>query len=334
MAEPLRIAVLSRWHVHADEYAKAVNDHPDARVAAVWDENPERGRKWAGELGVEFVADYAALLARRDIDGVVVTSPTDMHRELIVGAARAGKHVFTEKVLATTLDDAHAIADAVRASSIHFTISFPRRTIGPLLHAKAMLDDGRSANRRCCAFASRTTARLRTGCRRISSTPCVRRRRDDRSRRARHVSVALVARQRRVRCTSIFNSVTGRAVEDNAVSVIEFENNAVAINETSFVSWGGAYSVEIDGTQGGFADVEPTQRPHAHRTTTRRGSRPICRRTKRCRFRAGSTAFAAPAPPTSAWASTKRCELSEMMHAAYRSHRERRFDRLRNALEK
>ena len=44
MTEPLRIAVLSRWHVHADEYAKAVNDHPDAQVAAVWDENPERGR--------------------------------------------------------------------------------------------------------------------------------------------------------------------------------------------------------------------------------------------------------------------------------------------------
>ena len=101
---------------------------------------PERGRKWAGELGVEFVADYPTLLARRDIDGVVVTSPTDRHLELIVGAAQAGKHVFTEKVLATRLDDAYAIASAVRDSSIRFTISFPRRTIAPLVHAKAMLD--------------------------------------------------------------------------------------------------------------------------------------------------------------------------------------------------
>ena len=79
-------------------------------VAAVWDEDPARGEQWARELGVDFIADYATLLARSDIDGVVVTSPTNRHRDLIVGAAQAGKHVFTEKVLATRLADAHAIA--------------------------------------------------------------------------------------------------------------------------------------------------------------------------------------------------------------------------------
>ena len=69
-----------------------MTDHPDAKVAAVWDENADRGRKWAGQLGVDFIDDYATLLARSDIDGVVVRSPTDRHRELIVGAAKAGKH--------------------------------------------------------------------------------------------------------------------------------------------------------------------------------------------------------------------------------------------------
>ncbi len=182
--------------MHADEYAKAVNDSSVARVIAIWDENPKRGAKWAGELGAEFVADYSALLARRDIDGVVVTSPTDMHRELIVGAARAGKHIFTEKVLATTLTDARAIADAVRASSIRFTISFPRRTIGPLLLAKAMVDDGRLGEPTLLRIRIAHDGALRElAAGTFLRSRAMRRRRDDRPRRARYVLVALVARK-------------------------------------------------------------------------------------------------------------------------------------------
>ncbi len=330
MTEPLRVAMLSRWHVHADEYAKAVNDHPDARVAAVWDENPERGREWAGQLGVEFIADYPALVARHDIDGVVVTSPTDRHRELIVGAAKAGKHVFTEKVLATRIEDAYAIAAAVRDSSIRFTISFPRRTIAPLVHARAMLDSG--------ALGDVTLLRIRIshdGALRnwlpehfFDPVACGGGAMIDLGAHGMYLSRWLLGKPRR--CTSIFNSVTGRVVEDNAVSVIEFENDAVAINETSFVSWGGAYSVEIDGSRGGFQMSSP----------------------RNVRTRSGDDKAWRPAelPPDEAmpiprWIASvngggpahfgmgidEAVELSEMMHAAYRSHRERRtvdFDQL------
>ena len=132
------------------------------------------------------------------------------------------------------------------------------------------------------------------------------------------------------RCTSIFNSVTHRAVEDNAVSVIEFENDAVAINETSFVSWGGAYSVEIDGTRGGFQMSSPRN------VRTRSGDDKA--------WRAAELPQDEPMPIPRWIASIdgsgvadfgmgidEAVQLSEMMHAAYRSHRERRtvdFDKL------
>jgi len=124
------------------------------------------------------------------------------------------------------------------------------------------------------------------------------------------------------RCTSIFNSVTGRAVEDNAVSIIEFENNGVAINETSFVSWGGSYSVEIDGTLGGFQMSSPRN------VRTRSGDDKAWR--------------AADLPPDEPmpiprWIASIRggpvdfgmgieeaVQLSEVLHAAFRSHTERR----------
>jgi 1,5-anhydro-D-fructose reductase (1,5-anhydro-D-mannitol-forming) len=323
MTEALRIAVLSRWHVHADEYAKAINDHPDSRVAAVWDEDPQRGQRWAKELGVDFVPDYAALMARRDIDGVVVTSPTNRHRELIVGAARAGKHVFTEKVLATQMDDARAIAEAVRASSIRFTISFPRRTIAPLVHAKAMLDSG--------ALGDVTLLRIRIshdGALRnwlpahfFDPQACGGGAMIDLGAHGMYLSRWLLGTP--VRCTSIFNSVTKRAVEDNAVSVIEFANKAVAINETSFVSWGGAYSVEIDGSRGGF------QMTSVRNVRTRSGDDKAWKPAELPQDEAMPiprwiASIRGTGPADFGMGIDEALQLSHMMDAAYTSHREGR----------
>ena len=70
----------------------------DAQITCVWDEQPERGQAWAQELGVPFVADYGALLARSDVDAVLIDSPTNMHKDLMVRAAQAKKHIFTEKM--------------------------------------------------------------------------------------------------------------------------------------------------------------------------------------------------------------------------------------------
>jgi predicted dehydrogenase len=323
--------MLSRWHVHADEYARAVNDHPQAQVTAVWDEQPARGAKWAAELGVEFIPDYAALLARRDIDAVVVTSPTDRHRDLIVGAARAGKHVFTEKVLATRLADARAIASELHASPIRFTISFPRRTLAPLLYARALITSG--------ALGEVTLLRIRIahdGALRnwlpahfYDAAACGGGAMIDLGAHGMYLSRWLLGTPRRV--TSIFTTLTGRAVEDNAVSVIEFDNNAIAINETAFVSWGGAFTVEIDGTQGGFLMANPRD------VRVREGADKS--------WRTVDALPPAESLPVPRWLDSiiagrdvddgmgidAALQLSQMMEAAYRSQAERRtvaFDEL------
>jgi 1,5-anhydro-D-fructose reductase (1,5-anhydro-D-mannitol-forming) len=53
---PIRVAALSRWHVHADEYARAIQTHDDAERVALWDERPERERAWQEEVGTPFTA--------------------------------------------------------------------------------------------------------------------------------------------------------------------------------------------------------------------------------------------------------------------------------------
>ena len=56
----LNVAMLSKWHVHADGYARTLKDMDDVNVTCVWDEDAERGAAWAQELGAEFESDLDA----------------------------------------------------------------------------------------------------------------------------------------------------------------------------------------------------------------------------------------------------------------------------------
>lgn len=46
----LRVALLSKWHVHAIDYAAQAQDNPNITISAVWDEDPARGKEWAEKL--------------------------------------------------------------------------------------------------------------------------------------------------------------------------------------------------------------------------------------------------------------------------------------------
>ncbi|MDE0444665.1 MAG: Gfo/Idh/MocA family oxidoreductase [Gammaproteobacteria bacterium] len=255
----LRVAMLSRWHVHANQYAGETRANPDADVVAVWDEDGRRGTAWAEELGVPFEADLDVLLASDDIDAVCVVTPTNLHGDVMVRAANAGKHIFTEKVLATTVADCEAIADAVTANGVKFCISFPRRTIPQILYAKQALDEG--------LFGQVTALRVRIahdGAVRdwlpahfYDAQACGGGAMMDLGAHGMYLSRWLLGAPKRI--VSVFNTVTGRAVDDNTVSVIEFESGAIAVNETSFTGFGGSYSLEIDGTEGAYRMLSPAE---------------------------------------------------------------------------
>ncbi|TDO33915.1 oxidoreductase family protein [Kribbella sp. VKM Ac-2527] len=70
MSKPLKIAVLGFWHVHAKDYARQAQQHPDTELVGVWDDDLALGQAGADEFGVPFTDDLDALLAGDDIDGV------------------------------------------------------------------------------------------------------------------------------------------------------------------------------------------------------------------------------------------------------------------------
>ncbi|MEU3983754.1 Gfo/Idh/MocA family oxidoreductase [Streptomyces sp. NPDC026672] len=138
-----RIGMISWAHVHAEFRARALSEIPGARIVAIADEDEERGRAAARRWGVDdFTTDWRELVARDDIDIVMVHSENARHVDQVVGAARAGKHVFCEKPVATRVQDARAMADAVREAGVDGTAAFVSRFSQEAHRAKAIVDSG------------------------------------------------------------------------------------------------------------------------------------------------------------------------------------------------
>jgi predicted dehydrogenase len=131
---------LGTWgKVHADTYSA----HPRACLAAVCDLDEERGRKAAAHYGVTHIyTDYRKMLSDNEIDAVAVVTPDFAHREVIVEAARAGKHIIVEKPLATTHEDLGHISEAVTRAGIRFMVDFHCRWCPPLVVARSDIEQG------------------------------------------------------------------------------------------------------------------------------------------------------------------------------------------------
>ncbi len=125
MTEPIRFAVLSFAHFHANFWSEAINDASDAVLSGIWDDDEERGRDAAARYGTEFWPDLDALLAASDAVGI--TSETSKHVELVAAAARHGCAVLLEKPMARNLDECRQILETVQASGVKFMQNFPKR---------------------------------------------------------------------------------------------------------------------------------------------------------------------------------------------------------------
>jgi predicted dehydrogenase len=138
------VGILSYAHVgHAVGYTRALQRLDEVAVVAIYDEDEDRGRAYGQRFGVpSFEQDVDRLLARDDIQAVVVCSPTDAHADLVTRAARAGKHVLCEKPIATRLDDARAMIQACQVAGVQLHLAFPLRFMPMVQKAKQVIEAG------------------------------------------------------------------------------------------------------------------------------------------------------------------------------------------------
>jgi predicted dehydrogenase len=106
----------------------ALSKRDDVRVKAVYDHDAERAQKRAEQVQASVAPDINTILNDREITSVVICSETNRHLELVERSAAAGKHLFVEKPLATSVDEAARIREAVDRAGVVFQTGFFQRT--------------------------------------------------------------------------------------------------------------------------------------------------------------------------------------------------------------
>ncbi len=248
----MKIAIIGAWHVHAERYTEELMEDKRCEVAVVWDDDEARGMALAEKVPCAYTSDLDAILRDPTIEAVCVCSQTAQHTEHLIKCAEMGKHIFTEKVLALTGDDARRIEAAVKLSGKSFCISFPHKCRPGILLAKQLVDAG--------ALGKITYARVRNVHNGASAnwlpphfydaSQCGGGAMMDLGAHPMYTLCWLLGTPKTVQ--SLFTDVTGKPVEDNAACLMSFGGGAIGVSETGFVSQANPYTLEISGTKGSF----------------------------------------------------------------------------------
>ncbi|MGW5462814.1 Gfo/Idh/MocA family protein [Streptomyces sp. NPDC003996] len=150
MVNTLGVAVVGfGWmgRVHTQAYARLPHHFPQLSVRpellAVADEVPGRAEEAAGLYGFAAATrDWREVAADPRVQAVSITAPNFLHREIGVAMAEAGKHIWIEKPVGLTADDARAVADAVAKNGVQGTVGFNYRNAPAVEAARDLIASG------------------------------------------------------------------------------------------------------------------------------------------------------------------------------------------------
>ncbi|HLF00160.1 MAG TPA: Gfo/Idh/MocA family oxidoreductase [Gaiellaceae bacterium] len=133
--------------VHSVAYRRAGDHYPEcagvARLVMAADESEDRAREAVTQLGFEgWTAEWREVIAHPEVEAVSVTVPNDLHRDVALAAAAAGKHVWIEKPAGRLPRETEEIAEAVRAAGVRSLVGFNYRQAPAVQHARRLIDGG------------------------------------------------------------------------------------------------------------------------------------------------------------------------------------------------
>lgn len=125
---------------HAETIVRRISN---ADLIEVADPAPGAAEKLASDLGVAaHSTDIRSALNNPQIEGVIIASPARYHTDLVVQACEAGKHVFVEKPMALTIEDARRAIAAAKKAGVTLQVGFNRRWDLPFAEGRAAIDAG------------------------------------------------------------------------------------------------------------------------------------------------------------------------------------------------
>jgi len=134
-----RVAFAGFRHPHIFAFYQMVLKHPDTEIVACFEED-EQARLAAEQKGVVFTHDtYEALLAEPDIDFVAVGDYFAKRGSRVIDALRAGKNVYCDKPMCTSLDELDTIEQLVKQTGLKVGCMLDLRYIAPISKVKELL---------------------------------------------------------------------------------------------------------------------------------------------------------------------------------------------------
>ncbi len=247
----VRVGIIGSGFV-SQIHAEAFQEVPEAELVAACGKEPEGVAEFARRWQIpSHTTDYRRVLDRKDIDMVVVGVPNDLHREVVVAAAEAGKHVVIEKPLAHTLEAGRAMVAACRAHGVKLMYAETLCFSPKYARARQLVEEGAVGKLYMIKQGEKHSgphsdwfydvrqagggAIMDMGCHGIEW--------------ARWMYGKPPVKSVVAHCQHVFHQRTRG--EDNSVIILEFEGGGIAVIEDSWVKHGGMDDrVEMYGTDG------------------------------------------------------------------------------------
>lgn len=248
----MKTALCGAWHVHAEMYLKTALEYGE--VAGIYEPEEKLLAPLREKYGLPVFADLNELLDS-GAEGVLVCSPTNEHARQMREIASAGKHIFTEKVLALTEKDCLDVKAAVEAAGIRFVISLVHKYSGTMQTVKSVVDSGVLG--KLNYFRFRNCHNGSTGGwlpeHFFRGTQCGGGAMIDLGAHGMYLADWLLGMPEAVSSAFTLSCPGGNnteSLEDNAVTVMRYADGLIALNETGFVSVGSPTALELGGETG------------------------------------------------------------------------------------
>ncbi len=251
----MKVAICGAWHVHAVDYTNAALKAENVEIVGVWEADDSLRAKYLEKFPeVKPFGSFEELLAS-DADGVIVCTSSDTHADVMVRIAEAKKHIFTEKVLALTIEDCLRVKEAVEKNGVRFVISLVWKYRAGMRTIKKLVDDG------CLGDITYMRFRNVHGGSILGWLPehffnakqCGGGAMIDLGAHGMYLTDWIMGEP--CKYSSAFtlfdnNEKNVNKLEDNALTVMTYDDGKIAVNETGFVSMTDPVTLEVSGTKG------------------------------------------------------------------------------------
>jgi len=242
----------------ADFHARAIRDIPNARFVACCDTVAPKAQALAAKYGAKAFTSFEEMLKSKDIDIVTIATPSGLHMEPTVAAAKAGKHVICEKPIEITLERIDAMIAAHKKAGTRLGGIFPYRFNDMMVPLREAIQSGRFGTITCASVYVpwwRTDAYYKDswhGTWKLDGGGAL-------MNQSIHMVDMLCDLMPPIESVQAFTGTLGHKIEteDTAVAVLRYKGGALGVIYGTTASYPGQFRrCEITGTKGTMINVE------------------------------------------------------------------------------